>query len=84
MGGWGEGATGRIWAGGGGGAESRVLELIHVYNYYWYCCSTNSPSHNGNKYQYDWLKALDMRPMSVALRIATSNATGEEFSGQLA
>ena len=34
------------------------------------------PSHNGNKYQNDRLKAVDMRPLATALRIATPNAAG--------
>ena len=37
----------------------------------------------GNRYQDEWLKAIDLMPLASALRIATANKAGE-YSGQLA
>ena len=41
------------------------------------------PSDTGTRYQDEWLKAVDLKPMASALRIATANKAGE-YSGQLA
>ena len=40
------------------------------------------PSDTGNRYEYEWLKAADLRPLASAF-IATANRAGE-YSGQLA